>query len=118
MCSLTALKPHACYKYTRFFFFFLKILFFPFSPQSPLVHSCVFFVVGSSSCGMWDAASAWSDRAVPCPRPGFEPTKHWAACSRARELNHSATGPAPQRGFFREAIDGFVPGTKLIYRVK
>ena len=21
--------------------------------------------------------------------------KHWAACSRARELNHSATGPAP-----------------------
>ena len=33
--------------------------------------------------------------AVPCPRPGFEPTKHWAACSGARELNHSATGPAP-----------------------
>ena len=24
------------------FFFFLKILFFPFSPQSPLVHSCIF----------------------------------------------------------------------------
>ena len=43
------------------FFYFLKILFFPFSPQSPLVHSCVFFVVVSSSCGMWDAASAWSD---------------------------------------------------------
>ena len=32
---------------------------------------------------------------MPCPRPGFEPTKHWAACSGARELNHSATGPAP-----------------------
>ena len=28
--------------------------------------------------------------AVPRPRPGFEPTKHWAACSGARELNHSA----------------------------
>ena len=36
---------------------------------------------------------AW--RAVPCPHPGFKPTKHWAACSGARELNHSATGPAP-----------------------
>ena len=43
-------------------FFFLKILFFfPFSPQSPPVHSCIFFVVGPSSCGMWDAASAWFD---------------------------------------------------------
>src|SRR3712207_7034367 len=26
--------------------------------RSP-VHSCLFFVVGPSSCGMWDAASAW-----------------------------------------------------------
>ena len=43
------------------YLFFLKILFFPFSPQSPPVDSCVFFVVGPSSCGMWDAASAWSD---------------------------------------------------------
>uniref|UniRef100_A0A9L0TTH3 BLOC-1-related complex subunit 7 n=1 Tax=Equus caballus TaxID=9796 RepID=A0A9L0TTH3_HORSE len=43
------------------FFFFLKILFFPFSPQSPLVHSCIFFIVDPSSCGMWDAASAWFD---------------------------------------------------------
>ena len=33
---------------------------------------------------------------MPCPHPGFEPTKHWAACSGARELNHSATGPAPR----------------------
>uniref|UniRef100_A0A9L0ID93 Uncharacterized protein n=1 Tax=Equus asinus TaxID=9793 RepID=A0A9L0ID93_EQUAS len=29
--------------------------------EKPPVHSCVFFVVGPSSCGMWDAASAWSD---------------------------------------------------------
>ena len=35
--------------------------FFPFSPQSSPVHSCIFFVVGPSSCGMWDAASAWFD---------------------------------------------------------
>ena len=40
-------------------FFFLKILFSSFFPQSPPVHSCIFFVVGPSSCGMWDAASAW-----------------------------------------------------------
>ena len=33
--------------------------------------------------------------AAPCPRPGFEPAKLWAACSGALELNHSATGPAP-----------------------
>ena len=43
-------------------FFFLKIFyFFPFSPQSSPVHRCIFFVVGPSSCGMWDAASAWFD---------------------------------------------------------
>ena len=41
----------------------LRAMFFfvPFSPQSPPVHSCIFFAVGSSSCGMWDAASAWFD---------------------------------------------------------
>ena len=39
----------------------LKILFFPFSPQSPPVRSCIFLVVGPSSCGMWDAVSAWLD---------------------------------------------------------
>ena len=37
---------------------------------------------------------------VPCPCPVFEPTKHWAACSGARELNHSATGPAPRVLYF------------------
>ena len=41
--------------------FFFKILFFPFSPQSPPVHSCIFLVVGPSSCGMCNAASLWPD---------------------------------------------------------
>ena len=59
-------------------FFFLKILFFPFSPQSPPVHSCVFFVVGSSSCGMWDAAPAWSDEQCHV---------------RAQDSNRRNTGP-------------------------
>src|SRR3712207_9146436 len=48
------------------YFFFL---FFPFSPPRPPVHSCVFFVVGSSSCGIWDAASAWSDAQCPVRAP-------------------------------------------------
>ena len=43
------------------YFFFLDFLFFSFSPQSPPVHSCIFFIVGPSSCDMWDAASAWFD---------------------------------------------------------
>ena len=42
-----------------FISFFLKIL--SFSPQSPPVHSCILLAVGPSSCGMWDAASAWFD---------------------------------------------------------
>ena len=44
-----------------FYFIFFKDFIFPFCPQSPPVHSCVFLVVGPSSCGMWDAASAWLD---------------------------------------------------------
>ena len=42
-------------------FFFLKILFFSFFSPKPPVHSCILFVVGPSSCGMWDAASACFD---------------------------------------------------------
>ena len=60
------------------FFFFLKILFFPFSPQSPPVHCCIFFVVSPSSCGMWDAASAWVDEQCHV---------------RAQDLNQRNTGP-------------------------
>ena len=58
--------------------FFLKILFFPFSPQSTPVHSCIFFVVGPSSCGMWDTASAWSDEQCHV---------------RAQDSNQRNTGP-------------------------
>ena len=55
-------------RYSILFFFFLKKDFiFPFSPQSPPVHSCIFLVVGPSSCGMWDAASAWPDECCHVP---------------------------------------------------
>ncbi|XP_070375726.1 NADH dehydrogenase [ubiquinone] 1 alpha subcomplex assembly factor 2 isoform X4 [Equus asinus] len=46
--------------------------------ESPLVHSCVFFVVGPSSCGMWDAASAWFDEQCHV---------------RAQDSNQRNTGP-------------------------
>ena len=42
-----------------FLLFFKRFYFFP--SQSPPVYSCIFLVVGPSSCGMWDAASAWPD---------------------------------------------------------
>ena len=47
--------------YLRGRFFSFKDFIFLFSPQSPLVHSCVFLVVDPSSCGMWEAASTWPD---------------------------------------------------------
>ena len=43
------------------FFLFFKDFIFSFFSQSSLVHSCIFLVVGPSSCGVWDAASAWLD---------------------------------------------------------
>ena len=58
--------------------FFLKILFFPFSPQSPPVHSCIFFLVGPSICGMWDTASV-----------GLDEKYH----VRAQDSNQRNTGP-------------------------
>uniref|UniRef100_A0A8C4PRE4 E1A-binding protein p400 N-terminal domain-containing protein n=1 Tax=Equus asinus asinus TaxID=83772 RepID=A0A8C4PRE4_EQUAS len=44
----------------------------------PLVHSCIFFVVGPSSCGTWDAASAWFDEQCHV---------------RAQDSNQRNTGP-------------------------
>ena len=44
-----------------FLFFFFKDFIFAFFPQRHPVRSCIFLVVGPSSCGMWDTASAWLD---------------------------------------------------------
>ena len=38
------------------YLFIFKDFIFPFSPQSPRVHSCIYF-----SCGTWDATSSWPD---------------------------------------------------------
>ena len=58
--------------------FFFKDFIFPFSPQSPPVHSRILFVVGPSSYGMWDAASVWSDE---------------QCYVRAQDSNQRNTGP-------------------------
>ena len=82
-------------------FFFLKILFFPFSPQSPLVHRCVCLVVGPSCCGMWDAASAWL--VERCHVRTQDPNCETLGCqSGAQELNHSATGQTPPKCFYAD----------------
>ena len=59
VCGYHFLKDH--WEETGICFYFFKDFIFPFSPQIPLVHSRVFLIVGPSSCGMWDAASAWLD---------------------------------------------------------
>ena len=75
------------------FFFYLRF-YFSFFSQRPPVHSYVFLVVGPSSCGMWDAASAWLDE--PCHVvPRIRAGETLDGRSRACELNHSAMGPAP-----------------------
>ena len=56
---LTLFLPFWPMSSTIVFFFFKDFIFSFFSPKPP-VHSCIFFVVGPSSCGMWNAASAWS----------------------------------------------------------
>ena len=74
-------------------FFFKDFIVFPFSPQSPLVHSCIFFVVGPSSCDMWDAAPVWLDEsAMSVPRIRTNETLgrlQWSA--RTQPLSHGAS---------------------------
>ena len=78
--------------------FFFLILFFFVSLQSPLEHSCVFLVVGPSSCGTWDAASAWPWE-VPHPCPGFELAKSWAAQAEHTDLTTQPWGWPPKITF-------------------
>ena len=73
--------------------FFFKILFFPFSPQSPPVHSCIFFVVGPSSCGMWDATSAWPDEQC---HVRAQDSNQWSSGPPAAEHTNSTTQPRGQ----------------------
>ena len=44
------------------FCFFKDFIFFLFSPKALWYIVVYFLVVGPSSCGMWDAASAWPNK--------------------------------------------------------
>ena len=70
--------------------YFLRFYFFPFSPQSPLVHRCIFFIVAPSSCGMWDAASAWFDEQC---HVCTEDLNQWNTGPPAVERTNLITGP-------------------------
>ena len=50
---------------------------------------------------MWDAASTWPDERCHVRAQDPNPGHH----SGVRELNHSATEPAPVFGFLRQAED-------------
>ena len=91
--------------------FFLKGFFiFPFSPQSPPVHSCIFFVVGPSSRGMWDSASAWFDEQCHGRAQDSNQRNTGLPAAEHANFNHSATGPAPP--FFKKLFK--VPNQSLI----
>ena len=80
-CEVNRLEIHkmpGCLWSRDGYLFILFYFIFSFSPQSPLVHSCIFFVVGPSSSGMWDTASAWFDEQCHV---------------RAQDLNQRNPGP-------------------------
>ena len=79
--------------------FFLKILFFPFSPQSPPVHSCIFLVVGSYSCGMWDAASAWFDEQCHVRTPDSNQRNTGTPAAERANLTTRPRGQPPEKYF-------------------
>ena len=83
---------------TSSFFVFFKILFFPFSTQSPPVHSCVFLAVSSSSCGIWDATSAWLDEQCHVCTQDSNP-QNPGLLKRSPHTYHLATGPTPSPHF-------------------
>ena len=101
------------------FFFFFKDFIFPFPPQSHLVHSCIFLVMGPSSRDMWDATSAWLDE--QCHVRAQDPNWRNLGCrSRVRELNHSATVPAPvlhnsKRKSTKTGNIGSIPVTSTLF---
>ena len=74
-------------------FFFLKISIF--SAKLPRTQLCI-FSCGSSSCGMWDAASTWPDKqchvCVQDPNWGNPGLQKQSA--RTQPLSHGA-GPQP-----------------------
>ena len=91
--------PHPRDKHRgAFWLFFLKIfIFFLFLPKAPPVHSCALFfqlwVFPVMACGTLPQHGLMSGT-MSAPR--IQTGETLGRCSGARQLNHSATGPAPQ----------------------
>ena len=87
------LGKYLCFNPEGFFnfCFFLRFYFFFFSPKPS---SCIFLVVGPSSCGMWHVGRRLSMtwRGVPCPHPGSKPAKPWATEAECRNLTSQPWG--------------------------
>ena len=75
--------------------FCLKDFIFPFSPKALQYIVVYILVVGPSSCGMWDVASAWLMRGAMF-MPRFQTGETLGHHSRAHELSHLATGRPPK----------------------
>ena len=104
---LTVLQTKGLKKFSFYFLlcfvlgfleFFLKLLCFLLLPKAPRYIVVYFSVVGPSSCGMRDAASAWPDERgrVGAQDPNLG---NPGPPEQSLELTHSATGPAPVSTF-------------------
>ena len=78
MGSLNQTPASACGDDAVLTLTFSLSLFF-LSPQIPPAHSCVFLVVGPSSCGFWDATSAWPDERCHVCAQDPNRVKPWTA---------------------------------------
>ena len=83
--------------------FFFKDFIFPFSPQSPLVHSVCFqlWVLLVVACGTPPQHGLMSG-AMSAPR--IRTGETLGRCSGACKLNHWAMGPALRKKFFKEIL--------------
>ena len=99
--------------------FFFKILFFSFilpkAPLPPPVHSCIFFIVGPSSCSMWDAASAWFDEQC---HVSAQDSNQWSTGLPAAENVNLTAWPRGQPlklSFYSSLYSIFHPHSLLIF---
>ena len=77
-------------------FFFLRFYFSFFSSKPSGTQLYIFLVVGPSSCGMWDATSAWLNECGAMSAPRIQTGETLGHRSGACKLNHSPTGVATQ----------------------
>ena len=83
----------------------MKDIFFPlFLPKAPPGRSCIFFIVGPSSCGMWDAASAWPDEQCHVRAQDSNQRNTGPPAAECAELTTRPWGQPPSEGYFLKVI--------------